>query len=448
MNVVANALAAKGQAHLRSSALDGPSAARNDPKMGQGVAQKAQPLDEAVAALSPAAFGFLERLVAEPSVLGREAGAQELVALELERLGFRVERIPVPEEIGGRPGAGRPLVPYGGRDVVAGRRGGAAGPTLLINGHVNMIPAGEEALWSTPAFEPVRRDGWLVGRGAGDMKSGFAMALLALEAALETDPAVREAPLAFVSVIEEECTGNGTLAAAHAGFAADEVVIPECTGLELLLDGIGILWAEIEVPGRAAHAHLPGAGVNAVEAALPVLAALKELEDELNDGSSARCATTVGTFHAGDWRSSIPALARVGVRVGFPLGMTPGEAEERVVAAIDRAARRDPWLSEAPPRVTFEGFRAEPYTLARDHELVTALSSAHADVFGSSPRIWAGTATTDARVYLNQFGVPALCYGPRARDIHGVDEAVELQSVVDGARVLARFLCARAERSR
>jgi acetylornithine deacetylase len=49
-------------------------------------------------------------------------------------------------------------------------------------------------------------------------------------------------------------------------------------------------------------------------------------------------------------------------------------------------------------------------------------------------------STTDARFYLNQFGVPALCYGPRVRNIHGIDEAVELQSIVDGARTLARFL--------
>jgi acetylornithine deacetylase len=66
-------------------------------------------------------------------------------------------------------------------------------------------------------------------------------------------------------------------------------------------------------------------------------------------------------------------------------------------------------------------------------------------VFGRQPGVAAGTATTDARFYINEFGVPALCYGPRARDIHGVDEAVELRSVADGARVLARFLCDRFE---
>ena len=68
------------------------------------------------------------------------------------------------------------------------------------------------------------------------------------------------------------------------------------------------------------------------------------------------------------------------------------------------------------------------------------MADAHEQAHGSRPRTLVGNATTDARVYLNQFGVPALCYGPRARNIHGRDEAVELQSIVDGARTLARFI--------
>jgi acetylornithine deacetylase len=412
--------------------------------MGQVVAQKYRLLDDAVEELAEGAFGFLERLVAEPSVLGSESGAQSLVAAELDRLGFAVERIPVPPDIDGLPGSGGPIVSYDGRDLVVGRRGTGEHRSLLINGHVDVVPAGEVQLWSREPFAPARLDdGWLAGRGAGDMKSGFAMAFLALEAALAVDPALADAPIRFASVLEEECTGNGTLAAAHAGVIAEAVLLPECTGLELLLDGIGIVWAEIEVRGRGAHAHVAGDGVNAIESALPLLAVLRTLEAELNQESAVWCATNIGTLHAGDWRSSVPTVARIGVRVGFPPGRTPAEVQQRLVDAIDDAARHDPWLATQPPRVRFDGFRAEPYDLPRDHPLVAELSLAHASVFGDGPAFWTGTATTDARYYLNQFDVPALCYGPRARDIHGVDEAVELRSIVDGARVLARFLCER-----
>jgi acetylornithine deacetylase len=280
----------------------------------------------------------------------------------------------------------------------------------------------------------------MTGRGAGDMKSGFAMATLAIEATLKCEPALRDAPISFVSVIEEECTGNGALAAAHAGYIADAVVLPETTGLELLLDGITVIWAGIEVRGRAVHAARAGKGVNPIEAALPLIAALRALEAEVNEDRELQHATNIGTISAGDWRSSVPAMARLGVRVGFPQEVTPAEGQQRVRAAIEAAAREDPWLAESPPIVSFEGFRAEGYTQARDHDLVAAVSRAHESVFGEPPAIQEGTATTDARFYLNQFGIPALCYGPRGRNIHGVDEAVELQSIIDGARVLARFL--------
>jgi acetylornithine deacetylase len=128
------------------------------------------------------------------------------------------------------------------------------------------------------------------------------------------------------------------------------------------------------------------------------------------------------------------------VRLGFPREWAVDEAQERVLAAVARAAERDPWLAGHPPRVHFNGFRAEGYALPADHELAVALGEAHRDVLGSAPAVAVGSATTDARYYVNRCGIPALCYGPRVRSIHGIDEAVELDSIVVGARVLARFL--------
>jgi len=71
---------------------------------------------------------------------------------------------------------------------------------------------------------------------------------------------------------------------------------------------------------------------------------------------------------------------------------------------------------------------------------VNALAEAHAGVHGGPPRRLVMGSTTDARYYLNQFGVPAVAYGPRSRNIHGTDEAVELASIVSGARTMARFI--------
>ena len=68
------------------------------------------------------------------------------------------------------------------------------------------------------------------------------------------------------------------------------------------------------------------------------------------------------------------------------------------------------------------------------------MAAAHLDAHGAQPRTFSLGSTTDARTYLNDFGVPALCYGPAAADIHGVDESVDLDSIVAGAKTLARFV--------
>ena len=179
------------------------------------------------------------------------------------------------------------------------------------------------------------------------------------------------------------------------------------------------MWAEIEIAGVAAHAESADRAVNPVRCVPAILRALAALEDELNqpgddpafDRLPRPYNVNVGTVTAGDWPSSVPARARMGVRVGFPRRWTPGDAFDRVQSAVLGAAADDPWLASHPPSVRPSGFRAEGYLIDDDHPLVNALASAH-----------------------------AVAYGPRSRNIHGTDEAVELASIVSGARTLARFI--------
>ncbi len=94
------------------------------------------------------------------------------------------------------------------------------------------------------------------------------------------------------------------------------------------------------------------------------------------------------------------------------------------------------------------GFRAAGYDLPADHPLARAIAAAHRDAHGSDPAAISMATTTDARSYLNQAGVPAIAYGPRTTRMHGIDEGVELASIVAGARTLARFLVARWSEAR
>ena len=416
--------------------------------MTEHGAARWEDVDAAIDAAAESAFAFLERLVAEPSTVGAERGAQDVVAAELARLGFAVTEMAIPGEIADRAPAGVAQCSYADRPNVLGRLNPGRSPALLLNGHVDVVPA-EAALWPSDPFMPARSDGWLTGRGAGDMKGGYALGLLAIAGLGQAMPDALAGELSFLSVIEEECTGNGTFAACQAGVLADAVVVLEPTDLDVLLGGIGVLWMEIEIAGIPAHAESADRAQNPIRSLPPILRALARFEELLNSESERDLAfatierpynVNAGTVRAGDWASSVPGRARLGVRVGFPRAWSPDEAFKRVSAAIGEASAEDPWLASHPPTIRQTGFRAEGHLLPAEHWLAEAMAQAHLAATGTHPQRAAIGATTDARYYLNQFGIPALCYGPRARNIHAIGEAVELASIVTGAKALARFI--------
>jgi acetylornithine deacetylase len=409
-------------------------------------------LDATVDEMLPRALEVLQRLVAEPSTVGQEQGAEEVLASELEAIGFAVERLAIPESIGEDPLAGVPSASYAGRYDVIGHRGVGGGRSLLINGHIDVVPADESGPWSSPPFAPRVVDGWLRGRGAADMKGGFAAGLLALWALDQAEPGwLGDGRLSWVAAIEEEYTGNGTLAAARAGVLAEAAILLEPTELDVLLAGIGIIWIEIEIAGRAAHVEAAGGAVNPILGIQRVIDALQGFERELDaahaqdpDPAFAPIAhpynVSVGTVAAGDWISSVPPVARLGVRVGHPRAWTTDDAFGRVREAVLTATAADPWLAEHPPVFRLNGFRAEGYAQDPDTPVVRAIEAAHREVHGAAPALVSMGSTTDARFYVNRFGVPAAAYGPRTRNMHGTDEAVEIASIADCARVVARLL--------
>jgi acetylornithine deacetylase len=177
----------------------------------------ASELDSTVERGAERAFEFLERLVASPSTVGSEAGALEVFAAEIADVGFDVRRISVPDDISADPRAGVPPVVASDRYQVVGTLGPETGRSLLLNGHIDVVPAESPELWASPPFSPRRHGHRLYGRGAGDMKAGFAMGVLALRSLLEVHPDAVTGPLLFLAAIEEECTGNGTLSASLGG---------------------------------------------------------------------------------------------------------------------------------------------------------------------------------------------------------------------------------------
>ena len=124
---------------------------------------------------------FTGDLVRLPSLRGREATAQNFIGRALATRGFAVDRWQIRNEhIRDLPG----LDGYDDAWVSVGtlRSSTPGGRSLIINGHIDVVPEGPHDMWSTPPFEPVVKDGWMHGRGAGDMKAGWVCGLFALDA--------------------------------------------------------------------------------------------------------------------------------------------------------------------------------------------------------------------------------------------------------------------------
>lgn len=399
-------------------------------------------LREAVTAEAPHAFEFLASLVSRPSLRGAEQPAQELVQSALSELGFEVERLFISNDIGEDPRAGVPALTYDGRFDVIGRRPHDGGRSLLVNGHIDVVPA-NPLTWSTDPFTPVTKDGWLYGRGAGDMKGGFAMALLALRALRRLGSTAGQKNLTFLSVIEEEYTGNGTLAAVRAGVTADAVLLPEPTDLKILLGGVGITWVKVTVHFGGGHAESSDRLVSPAQVVAQLVEGFQDLEDRYNkdprapyDALARPYNVNVGAIRLGEWPSSVPAVAEVELRVGHPAEVSDRDVTDDVRSYV--ASVLSP-VGSPSFEVVLHGFKAQEHYLSADQPLVRMISEAHARVHGNEPEAVVVGSTTDARYYVNELNVPALCFGPTVKNMHGSNECVELASIEAGAATLAQF---------
>ena len=380
----------------------------------------------------PNTVSFLQELVRVPSLLGNEEPAQRLVEERLRELGFAVRSVePDAAMLAQHPESGLPLIPYEGRRCLIATLDGPGGRSLLLNGHVDVVSEAPADRWAKSPFGAEVEDGRLYGRGACDMKGGIAAMLLAVEAALADGPL--PGSVVYHSVIEEECGGNGALAACLDSPSAEGVVIAEPTNGAMDLVAPGVIWARITVEGDSRHASHADEGSNPIEAAFAITSSLHELETMLNEKPEPEFAgvqrpylLNVGALHGGDWPSMTPGRAELDVRLGFPIKMDPGEAQALLAAAVEGAA--------GDASVEFRGFRARGYAFDADSPLVRLLSECHEEVRGRRLVPEPSRATTDLRFF--QPG-QAVCYGPTGGGVHGADEWVDLESIADVATVLA-----------
>jgi acetylornithine deacetylase len=303
-------------------------------------------------------------------------------------------------------------------------------------------------MWSTPPFEPVIRDGWMYGRGAGDMKAGVSAAVFALDA-LKSAGLRPAATIYLQSVVEEESTGNGALMTHLRGYRAEAALIPEPGREALTRANVGVLWFEIEVRGYPVHVAYMGSGVNAIDALFRVIGSLRELEKRWNDAAGddplfRDCDHplnfNVGRIEGGDWASSVPAWCKAECRIAILPGTSAEAAAREIEETVTEFARSDRFLANNPPRLTWNGFFSEGYRLDPGSAAEAVLARAHEAAVGRPLETNLATAYLDARVYSLYDRIPALNYGCIAENYHSFDERVDLASLQRTTEVIALFI--------
>ncbi|HET9658827.1 MAG TPA: ArgE/DapE family deacylase [Thermomicrobiales bacterium] len=384
-------------------------------------------------------------LVRRPSELGHESLVQEYVAGHLRGSDAEVEVWELDESVKHEPNAGNSGVPFAGRPNVTGKIAGAGGgKSMIFNGHIDVVSPEPVDQWTYDPWGAHIAGDKMFGRGAYDMKSGVA-ANLFLPRLLRDLGIQLNGDLTIHSVIEEECTGNGTLAASLRD-RADAALVTESVGRRALTGHLGVIWFRVRIQGRSAHAGWASQGVNAIVKAMPIVQALHQLDADLNinvhplyAGIDHPINLNIGVIRSGDWPSTVPGECEIRCRVSFFPDMSRQEMHRTIETRVAEACIGDPWLEANPPVVTYDGFDTNGCEISVDDPFFRALENASLDATDLPLEPRANTAVTDQRYYIFQ-GVPSTCYGAEGGNAHAVDEWLDLPSMPKLARTMASLL--------
>lgn len=319
-------------------------------------------------------------------------------------------------------------------------------PAVLLNGHIDVVPAGAPGDWTVGPWAGHADAGNVYGRGTCDMKAGLAAQLTAIRLLRTAGVRLRGSVL-LASVVSEEDGGLGSFATMRRGYTADLAVIAEPTSLAMVPASAGALTFRLTVPGLAAHASRRTRGVDVLDKYLLVHAALRRLEarrnadpDPLMSRYDLAYPLSVGTVRAGEWPSTVPDVLVAEGRLGVALGEPVEHARAALERAVAEVCAEDPWLAGHPVAVEWWGGQFGSGQVAADSRAALAVAAAHATVTGARPPTYGVPYGSDQRL-LTAAGVPTVLYGPGDVALaHSPDESVPIAELVTATRTFITLL--------
>lgn len=389
----------------------------------------------------------LQDLVRIPSVVGYEGKAQTLMEERYRSLGLTViSLLPDLKKVKDHPAFIDTGMAYEDRPNIIGLLSGdSASPSLILNGHVDVVSPEPVQAWTQGPWAAEIEGDRMYGRGTGDMKAGLLANFFALKGILEAGLRPKGTVM-LQSVIDEEAGGGGgTLACLMEGYTADGMICTEPHNLNITIAHAGVNYFRVKVLGKTSHAGLAHLGVNAIGKMYLIYQALVDLDEKrgrevrfplFEKGSGRSCHINMGTMKAGDWPSNVAGNAEMECRIGFIPGERMDEIKAMIENTVDDVAQKDPWLREHPPKVEWFGWHADPWYQDPGHPFVQSFKKAAEGVLGHEVEFIGRAGGIDSR-FSRYFNMAAACTGPKAANIHGIDEYVEIPSVIQVTQVLA-----------
>ncbi|BAS26465.1 M20 family metallopeptidase [Limnochorda pilosa] len=320
---------------------------------------------------------------------------------------------------------------------------GQAGPTLLFEGHTDVVTAGDPSAWSHPPFGAELVDGRIYGRGANDMKGGLAAALAALRALKQAGlPLPGQVRLA--ALVDEEGMMEGVKTFIRAGLArdVDGAIICEPEQNEVCLTQKGAMRVDVRFAGRMAHGAMPDQGANPIPWAARFVERVAALEKEFRQelgrhphlGPPTLTPTILQAPAGGEAQVNVvPGSARVALDIRTVPRQDHGLVRNRLEAILAGLQAED-----RDCRASLEVLEERPWTETDPHETVVLAVEAACTLVGQ-PVVRGGVpGATDGTFLAAWADVPIVTLGPGNRYLpHQVDEYVEVDELVRAARIYA-----------
>jgi succinyl-diaminopimelate desuccinylase len=364
-------------------------------------------------------LALAKELIARRSITTEDAGCLELIAARLAPLGFTCERMDSTGPTG--------LV----RNLWARR--GTAKPLVVFAGHTDVVPPGPVDKWTSDPFVPTERDGMLYGRGAADMKTSVAAAVVAVERLLATGPV--NGSIAFLLTSDEEGDAtDGTVKVVEAlkarGETLDCCIVGEPTSVNAQGDTIkngrrGSLSGKLVVKGLQGHVAYPEKVRNPIHLVVPALAELAAMRWDDGNAYFPPTSFQISNIHAGTGVTNVvPGTCEVLFNFRFSTASTADGLQDRVHAILDKHGLEYDlaWTLGGRPFLTTPG------------RLVDALSAAIEAETGIRPELSTSGGTSDGR-FIADICPEVVEFGPPNATIHKIDECVAVADIEPLTRI-------------